>query len=881
MLLSPYFTFLSKYCVAVDAPRGANGREQGSLTVLAPIQSLTTDLDILFLALISMTDPAVLKRTRAGHRSVATRRVKEVGDVLAASPTPDPVKLDQLRRGLKDTLDTLKRLDADLMPLIDPADVTKEIEDSAKVSDELFAALARVDHALQTKPASAGSTSGTGPTATHAAVHPTVMAKLPKLSLKHFHGTLTGWSPFWDSYKTAIHNNSSLSDTEKFTYLQTLLEGRAREAISGLAITDANYSVAIEILEHRFGDKEKATAAHMEELMSLDSVTSDTHLIELRKLYDKTESSIRSLDALGVKLESYGVLLTPVFVKKLPMEMRLAVSRKVPQKDWTMDKILSVFLEELEARERAALPKGKPVIRRSKEYPTTRAFMGSGQSGCCYCKGEDHGPVNCKRFATVDERKRIIREQGRCFVCLRPGHISRNCRSSAKCGNCNKRHHTSVCFKTSGTESPVDSIKSSSTDVTIRNSTNRGLNPETPPFQSSSMTMTCNTGVGNVVLLQTACTFAFNLNNHRKRVVAHVLLDSGSQCSYITSAICKRLGLKPLGTRSVSIMTFGSRKERLEDCEVVRVGLETKSGKPFEPKLLSVPHICEPLFNAAVDLERYPHLKALDFASDLEHNSQFRPDILLGSDQYWTLLTGELIKSTSGPVALNSQLGWILSGPVTVKEAISQHTALVTHVLRVDGMTESRCLEKELHSFWEIESLGIVEDESLVQTQFEDNVKFENGRYMVSLPWKETCIALPDNYELSLRRLNNLFKRLKRTPDLLMKYDSVIREQLELGVVVPVGDGEGGANRVHYMPHHAVVRQDKTTTKLRVVYDASAKSDGLSLNDCLFVGPSLNKKIFDILLRFRMYPIIIVADIEKAFLMVSVTETDQDALRFL
>ena len=83
-----------------------------------------------------------------------------------------------------------------------------------------------------------------------------------------------------------------------------------------------------------------------------------------------------------------------------------------------------------------------------------------------------------------------------------PGHISHNCRS-AKCGNCNKRHHTSVCFKSSSTESPVDSIKSSSnTDVTIRNSSNRGFNPETPPFQSSSMTMTCNTRVGNV----TDCT---------------------------------------------------------------------------------------------------------------------------------------------------------------------------------------------------------------------------------------------------------------------------------------------------------------------------------------------------------------------------------------
>ena len=223
-------------------------------------------------------------------------------------------------------------------------------------------------------------------------------------------------------------------------------------------------------------------------------------------------------------------------------------------------------------------------------------------------------------------------------------------------------------------------------------------------------------------------------------------------------------------------MTFGSRQEQLEDCEVVRVGLETKSDKSFELKILSVPHICKPLVNAAVNLEKYPHLKALDFASDLEHDSQFRPDILLGSDQYWTLLTGELIKSTSGPVALNSQLGWILSGPVVVMEAMSKHTALITHVLRVDGMTESKCLEKELHSSWEIESLGIVENESLVQTQFDDKVRFENGRYVVSLPWKETCIALPDNHEISLRRLNNLFKRLKRTPHLLIKYASVIRE---------------------------------------------------------------------------------------------------------
>ena len=77
------------------------------------------------------------------------------------------------------------------------------------------------------------------------------------------------------------------------------------------------------------------------------------------------------------------------------------------------------------------------------------------------------------------------------------------------------------------------------------------------------------------------------------------------------------------------------------------------------------------------------------------------------------------------------------------------------------------------------------------------------------------------------------------------------------------------------------VRQNKQTTKVRVVYDASARTTGPSLNDCLHVGPKLNTKIFDILLRFRIHRIAIIADIEKAFLMISVAKKDRDVLRFL
>ena len=137
----------------------------------------------------------------------------------------------------------------------------------------------------------------------------------------------------------------------------------------------------------------------------------------------------------------------------------------------------------------------------------------------------------------------------------------------------------------------------------------------------------------------------------------------------------------------------------------------------------------------------------------------------------------------------------------------------------------------------------------MVQTQFEQHVSFENGYYTVSLPWRNHHLSLPSNYELCVRRLNGLLRQLRQSPELLEQYNNIILEQLALGIVVPVNNlNEKPSTRLHYLPHHAVVRQDKATTKLRIVYDASAKSEGPSLNECLHIGPSLNQKIFDCML---------------------------------
>ena len=319
--------------------------------------------------------------------------------------------------------------------------------------------------------------------------------------------------------------------------------------------------------------------------------------------------------------------------------------------------------------------------------------------------------------------------------------------------------------------------------------------------------------------------------------------------------------------------------------EVVRVGMKLNGSVTKELIVYAVPHICEPLSSQPVTLcvDKYEHLANLDLADPADENDQMAIDMLIGSDYYWELTTGKIIRGESGPVAIHTRLGWVLSGPVD-----SQHTtesvsliATTTHSLRVDCLPEVEKLDKQLRSFWEVESLGIQTSNTSVYEEFSSTIQFKNGRYEVSLPWKGSQMHLADNYQLCLKRLQGLMRRLRQDESLLKEYNSIIECQLQQGIV-EVAETLREGEKVHYLPHHPVIRQDKDTTKVRVVYDASAKSDGgQSLNSCLYTGPKFDQKILDILLRFRCYKVALTADIEKAFLMVSVAENDRDVLRFL
>ena len=270
--------------------------------------------------------------------------------------------------------------------------------------------------------------------------------------------------------------------------------------------------------------------------------------------------------------------------------------------------------------------------------------------------------------------------------------------------------------------------------------------------------------------------------------------------------------------------------------------------------------------------------------ADPDDSDNLPISILIGADYYWRVVTGRIIHGRVGPTAVQTKFGWVLSGPVTGLHGSATMNTLCSHVLKVECTPQQDLsdLDKKIQAFWELDSMGIRPEEDSVYSRFTQSVTLQQGRYCVRLPWKEPHPLLPDNFDLSKRRLFNLLKRLQSTPNILSQYDAIIRDQMKSGIVETVTTpGDGPIGRVHYIPHHAVVREDKQTTKLRIVYDASARNGGPSLNDCLYTGPTFGQNILDILLRFRLYRVAVTADIEKAFLMVSVAAENRDALRFL
>lgn len=249
-------------------------------------------------------------------------------------------------------------------------------------------------------------------------------------------------------------------------------------------------------------------------------------------------------------------------------------------------------------------------------------------------------------------------------------------------------------------------------------------------------------------------------------------------------------------------------------------------------------------------------------------------DILIGANFYWQFIGDEAPIRGQGATAINSKLGYLVSGPLDSVRVSKPKQSINLHIQAVD------C--DDLSFLWSLEKLGIFPHQENVKeaAEYADKcIKFEDGQYTARFPWKSEYQELPANFNMVQNMTRAIIKRLTKEPEMLTVFSRLIEEQLKRNFIENVPASELAKN-CHYIPYH-YVKRESATTPIRIVYNCSCKGwNGVSFNDCVEAGAPLHNDQTKILINFRTHAIGIVADVEKAFHHINLHKSDRDFLRW-
>ncbi|UYV78691.1 hypothetical protein LAZ67_16002414 [Cordylochernes scorpioides] len=280
----------------------------------------------------------------------------------------------------------------------------------------------------------------------------------------------------------------------------------------------------------------------------------------------------------------------------------------------------------------------------------------------------------------------------------------------------------------------------------------------------------------------------------------------------------------------------------------------------------SIPPVCPRSF-----LEGSEELDVSDLRRD-------RIEVLIGADIAGRLLTDDQRRISSGLVAIRTKLGWTVMGkipPTEVRDGIS--SLCVTTLLSLD-----------LENLWKLDAIGVSDAEvekktQSLQAEMEEHFAHTTtrdieGRYEVALPWMQDKERIPSNRDLAENQLSSVRRKLEEVGD-MKEYGQIFEECINQGIIEY--SREDKLDGVHNLPHRPVYKRNSQTSRIRPVFNASARKRGkLSLNDCLDKGPNLIGIIPILLNTFRKYEVGVSSDIEKTFLQIGTKEEDRDAAVF-
>ncbi|XP_056631434.1 uncharacterized protein LOC130441674 [Diorhabda sublineata] len=289
----------------------------------------------------------------------------------------------------------------------------------------------------------------------------------------------------------------------------------------------------------------------------------------------------------------------------------------------------------------------------------------------------------------------------------------------------------------------------------------------------------------------------------------------------------------------------------------------------FKINCLIIPQITDKLPAFSFDKNILDIPKNLTLA-DPNFNESSQVEMLVSASLFWKLLRiGQISLGHNKPV-LQKTFGWIISGEIP--------QTIANYLTRCNFISNSE-IDNQLKKFWQIEeyenapvSSNDVEIEALFKTTTQ---RAEDGRFIVRLPLKLPSNLLGESKNIALKRLHSMENKLKGNDNLKQQYGQFMSEYIELNHMSKL-QNKRDENDGYFIPHHFVKKESSVTTKLRVVFDASCKTDsGYSLNDLQFVGPTIQQDLFSIITRFRTHEFVLAGDITKMYRQILIHPDDR------
>ena len=394
---------------------------------------------------------------------------------------------------------------------------------------------------------------------------------------------------------------------------------------------------------------------------------------------------MRGLESLGQTEDSYGALLVPVMLGKLPAEAKRNITRGHGSTDWNlgdlrraiwtelniMDAGNSTYITMEEMQISTMLTNTRPSVTHTARSSETDQ---SRKNKCPYCKG-DHYANGCATVTDHEERMRIVKRDRLCFNCLKRHKVSK-CKSKQTCKCCHKRHHTSLCYKK----------RDENTETQRKASTER----QTTQLHSSL------TEERKDVLLKTAVA---PVHGRDICTSANILFDEGAQRTFITEEFAREINIQLTGKESVQLSGFGDSERRVRNFDTGSLIVEAMNGETVPINVMVVPEIAVPITTFAVYIKRMEYLQGLKLAHPSMKDDVFNISLLIGADHYWDFVENHTVRG-KGPTAVQSKLGYLLSGPLIGTTSTCLATTSMLHVT-----LSHKEEEYDQEEIWEIENV--------------------------------------------------------------------------------------------------------------------------------------------------------------------------------